>query len=69
MKFFEKAVENYAEKRKQFYKRALNKDILHFGVMMEEMAATGSCRGIACNDCPVRLAADMGVSIPPPLWY
>lgn len=65
MKFFEKAIENYTKKQKQFYREALRKDILFFSGLMEEMAATGRCRGIACNDCPVRLAVGTSAECPP----
>lgn len=55
MKIYEKAIENYAKKRKEFYNDALKQDIADFNEKIEKMTADGRCPGIACQDCHVHL--------------
>ena len=63
MKYFEKAVENYAKEREDFYARALKEDIAEFNKRIERMVADGECHGGECKYCPVRLASDAGVKV------
>lgn len=58
MKYYEKAIENYAKARKEFYARALKEDIADFNQRIEQMTADGKCHGFACADCPVRLVTE-----------
>ena len=63
MKYFEKAIENYAKAREEFYARALKEDIAEFNRRIERMVAGGECPGGECNYCQVRLASDAGVKV------
>lgn len=60
MKYFEKAIENYAKARKKIYARSLKNDIALFNRAIEMMTADGECHGIDCKYCPIRLASDAG---------
>lgn len=55
MMYFEKAIENYAKARKEFYAQLLKEDIADFNQKIEQMIADGKCHGFACADCPVML--------------
>ena len=63
MKYFEKAIENYAKAREEFYAQLLKEDIAEFNRRIEWMAAHGECYEVACKYCPVRLASDAGVKV------
>ena len=53
MKYFEKAIENYAKEKKM----KMKEDILRFNRLIEQMTADGKCPGpIECRFCPIVLA-------------
>lgn len=57
MKYFEKAIENYAKEMKKRYDLWLKNDILRYNCRIERMTADGKCPGdIECQFCPLRLA-------------
>ena len=49
MKYFEKAIENYAKAREEFYAQLLKEDIAEFNRRIEWMAAHGECYEVACK--------------------
>lgn len=57
MTYVEKAVANYTDKRKKFYKGQLDRDLLGFNKVMTHMQEGGTCIGcvVQCVDCPVRM--------------
>lgn len=58
MRYFEKAVENYAKHMRKHYDLKLKDDILRFNRLVEQMTADGKCPGnIECRSCPIPLAA------------
>lgn len=63
MMYFEKAIENYAKARKEFYAWALKEDIAEFNQKIEKMTADGVCPAVDCAYCPIRLAYDAGVNV------
>lgn len=66
MKYFEKAIENYAKEMKEFYDLRLKQDILNFNRLIEQMTADGKCPGVECRFCPVRLASEHEPSLNTP---
>ena len=67
MKYFEKAIENYAKEMKGFYDLRLKEDILRFNRLIEQMTADGECKsGVTCRFCPVRLASEYEPSLNTP---
>lgn len=63
MKYFEKAIENYAKAREKIYEQALKNDIALFDFAIKQMVSDGKCHGIDCKYCPIRLASDAGVKV------
>lgn len=63
MKYFEKAIENYAKAREEFYAQLLKEDIAEFNRRIERMTSDGECQGGDCKYCPIRLASDAGVKV------
>ena len=63
MKYFEKAIENYAKAREKIYEQALKNDVALFNRAIEMMTSDGECPGGDCKYCPVRLASDAGVKV------
>lgn len=64
MNYFEKAVEDYAKKMKEFYNYKMQRDILRFNQAVEKMTADGKCPEnsqilfLNCRYCPVFLARE-----------
>ena len=64
MKYFEKAIENYAKKAKEYYDYKMKRDILRFNRTVEQMTADGKCPEnseiifLNCCYCPVFLASE-----------
>ena len=64
MNYFEKAVEDYAKKMKEFYDYKMKRDINRFNQAVEKMTADGKCPEnsqilfLNCRYCPVFLARE-----------
>lgn len=64
MNYFEKAVEDYAKKTKEFYNYKMQRDIFRFNQTVEKMTADGKCPEnsqilfLNCRYCPVFLAME-----------
>lgn len=63
MRYFEKAIKNYAKARKELHEQLLKEDIAEFIQRIKRMTANGDCYKVECKYCPVRLANDAGVKI------
>lgn len=63
MKYFEKAVENYAKARNNFHRQAQKAEVALFNELVEKMTADGECPGFECKYCPIRLANEAGIEV------
>lgn len=64
MKYYEKAVENYAKARNKFHRKVQKAEVALFNELVEKMTADGECPGFECKYCPIRLAFEDGVEVP-----
>lgn len=55
MKYYEKAIENYAKERKEFHERELKREIDWYNSRIAKMTVTGECEIIQCEICPLWL--------------
>lgn len=55
MKYYEKAIENYAKERKKFHERELKREIDWYNSRIAKMTVTGECHIIHCEICPLWL--------------